>query len=175
MFEKDNFVNKITKSIAILLMSAILDNTLNLKAKITTQRDKIAYEKLKEIAKEENYAEKYFKECQKQIEKDLKTSIENDTKIEKIAENLPEVFSQLVVWDKENILKNCDVIYDFFEYIEKDWMMNLICLKDGTSYFISDDKRLKNSMEKVFDKKFDNNIMVLGEVWLRKEIIKKAL
>ena len=61
---------KITKDIAYLMMSAILDNTLNFKAKVTNARDIIAYKKLEKIAKSaENYASKYFLDCQKIIEK----------------------------------------------------------------------------------------------------------
>ena len=83
-----------SKDIAILLMSAILDNTLNFQAKVTNERDKIAYKKLQKIASvNDNYAEKYFLECQQNIERDLKVSIENDTKIEKICDLLPIIMN----------------------------------------------------------------------------------
>lgn len=38
IYERENLVDKISKNLAILLISAILDNTLNLKAKITTRK-----------------------------------------------------------------------------------------------------------------------------------------
>ena len=52
-------------------MSAILDNTLNLKAKITTKRDISAYKKLEKIISDETYPEKYFQECQLEINPNL--------------------------------------------------------------------------------------------------------
>ena len=52
------------------------------------------------------YPKKYFKECQLKITKDLKIAIENDTKIENIDYMLPPIFSQLVIWEKEDILEN---------------------------------------------------------------------
>lgn len=39
-YEKENLLERMSKDIAILLMSAILDNTLNFQAKVTNERDK---------------------------------------------------------------------------------------------------------------------------------------
>ena len=38
-YEKENLLSSMSKDIAILLMSAILDNTLNFKAKVTNKRE----------------------------------------------------------------------------------------------------------------------------------------
>lgn len=174
-YEKENLLDKMSKEIAYLLMAAILDNTLNFKAKITTVRDKIAYEKLEKIVgNEEDYRKQYFLECQKEIEENLIKAIENDTKIEKVNEILPYVFGQLVVWDKENILGNRRIIYDTLEKFDKEWMMNLICLKEGKSYILSNHKKVKSKMEDLMKNKFEEDIMILPEVWLRKEITKKS-
>lgn len=51
-------------------------------------------------------------------------------------------------------------------------MLNLICLNDGNSYLISKNSKVQNNMKKLFHKQFENNIMQLDNVWLRKEIIK---
>lgn len=175
LYEKENLVQYLTKDLAILLMSAILDNTLNLKAKITTPRDIIAYKKLETIIDEKTYSEKYFKECQLEIDKNLKVSIQNDTKVEKINSVLPPIFSQLTIWDKENIIKNKQILYETLDAIGAKWMLNLICLKDGKSYLIARDLDVQNNMEKLFDKNFKDDIMELDDVWLRKEIIKLGL
>ncbi len=175
LYEKEMLIQKISKDLAILLISAILDNTLNLKAKITTQRDIIAYKKLEAIINDKTYPERYFKECQLQIDKDLKLAIENDTKIESISSILPPIFSQLTVWEKENILENRQIIYDILNNIGKKWLMNLICLEDGKSYLLAKDIEVQENIEKLFNKKFENEIMELDNVWLRKEIIKLGL
>lgn len=176
LYEKENLLNKMPKDIAELLMSAILDNTLNFKAKVTNKRDIIAYEKLEKIVNcKGNYAEKYFLECQKEIEKDFVKAIENDTKIEKINDILPTVFGQLVVWDKKYILDNEKVLYNTLSNIGEDWMFNLICLKDEKSYIISNDLEIQKKLEKLLNATFKGDIMELQEVWLRKEIIARAL
>ena len=104
----------------------------------------------------------------------MKAAIQNDTKLEEINEIIPHVFSQLTVWDKTNILKNRTVIYDAMQKFGKEWIMNLICLKEGKSYILSNNKEIKKKMENLMGNIFDNDIMTLPEMWLRKEIIKKS-
>lgn len=174
-YEKANLLNKMTQDVAYLLMSAILDNTLNFKAKITTTRDKSAYEKLKNIVgNDSNYAEKYFLECQKGIENNLMNAIQNDTKLEQVNSIIPYVFSQLTVWDKSNILENTSRICEVLQKFGDEWMMNLICLKEGKSYILSNHEKVKEKMENLMGNKFYDGVMTLPEVWLRKEIIKKS-
>ena len=175
-YEKETLLNSMSKEIAILLMSAILDNTLNFKAKITTERDKIAYEKLSQIAGiADNYAEKYFLECQKNIENNLELAIKNDTKPQKIRDILPYAFGQLTLWNKKFIFENIDVVYTTLSKIHDEWMMNIISLEEGKSYIIAKNEIVKKRLEKLFNKTFTKDIMELDNVWLRKEIIKKAL
>lgn len=175
LYEKENLIEQIKKDLATLLISAILDNTLNLKAKITTKRDIIAYKKLEKIINNKTYAEKYFKECQLEINNNLQKAIENDTKIENINSILPPIFAQLTIWDKNDILKNRQTIDGTLNNMGTKWMLNVICLKDGKSYIIAKDLEIQNNIEKLFNKQFKNEIMELGNVWLRKEIIKFSL
>lgn len=173
-YEKENLMSEINKELAILLMAAILDNTLNLKAKVTSQRDIIVYQKLEKIIDEENYPEKYFKECQLQVEQNLKLAIENDTKMEQVHDMLPPIFGQLTIWDKESIIRDKEIIYNTLDNMGNKWMINLICLKEGKSYIIAKDLEVKRNLENLFSKQFNTDIMEFNEVWLRKEIIKMA-
>lgn len=174
-YEKDNLLPSMSKEIAILLMSAILDNTLNFKAKVTNERDVVAYRKLAKIVGNiDNYEEKYFLECQKNIETNLVNSLENDTKIEKVCEILPQAFSQLTLWNKKFIFENIDIIYKTLNRISEEWMLNLISLEDGKSYIIANNECVKKKLERLFNNTFTNDILQLDNVLLRKEIIKKA-
>lgn len=173
-YENENLLDKMNSDVAYLLMAAILDNTLNFKAKITTERDKIAYEKLEKIVGNNEYSERYFLECQHDIEENLAEAISNDTKLDNINEIIPYVFGQLTVWDKKNIINNKKIIYDVLNSFGNEWMMNLICLKDGKSYIVCENPNVKIRLEKLMENKFIEDIMTLPEVWLRKEIIKKS-
>lgn len=176
LFEKENLLENLDKDLCLLLMSAILDNTLNFKAKVTTYRDIEAYKKLENLANLNfNYAEFYFNECETEINNNLKKAILNDTKLDNTGEKIPPVFAQLTVWNSSNILNNINLIYESFGTFKKTWLMNLISLKDGKSYLISNDKNIKFNLETTFNCKFINDIAVLSDVWLRKEIIKKLL
>lgn len=175
LYEKENLQDKITKDIAYLMMSAILDNTLNFKAKITNHRDIIAYQKLKKISKgSENYASEYFLDCQEIIETDLRKALENDTKIGIVSEKLPNIFSQLTSWNKNNILENKKVIFDTLNNFGNEWILNLICLEEGKSYIIASNDLLLQSIKELLDGNINEYYLECENVWLRKEIIKQA-
>ena len=136
----------------------------------------MAYKKLSGIAGDlQNYDETYFMECQRKIEKNLKSSIETDTKTEKICDILPLAFSQLTVWNREYIISNKETVYETLNNISDEWMMNLIDLKEGKSYILAQNIKVQRNLERLFGRKFENDIMELENVWLRKEIIKKAI
>lgn len=175
LFEKENLQDKITKDIAYLMMSAILDNTLNFKAKVTNNRDIIAYKKLEKIAESsENYASEYFSDCQKIIEENLKKSLENDTKIGIVNEKLPNVFSQLTVWNKNNILNNKKLIFDTLNKFGNEWILNLICLEEEKSYIIASNDLVLQDIQKLLNGNINDYYLQCEDVWLRKEIIKQA-
>ena len=176
LYEKENLQNKLPQDIIKLLMSAILDNTLNFKAKVTSDRDRIAYSKLEELMEiKENYVKEYFMSCQRTIEKDFEKALKNDTKIGIISNKLPDIFSQLVVWDKKNILDNKEKIYDILNTFGQNWLLNLICLKDGKSYIITSNDLMKDDIKKLIDIEVENDYYLeCKDIWLRKEIIKKA-
>lgn len=175
MYEKEGYLEKMPQEIAYMLMAAILDNTLNFKAKITTSRDIESYNKLNTIVKNDKLAEEYFKECQEKILLNPVDSIKNDTKIGVVSNILPPVMGQLVLWDKDYFIKNMDLLIETMESFKEDWIMNLISLKDGKSYIIATDNIIKKKIEKLFGLQYNGDIMELDDVWLRKEIIKKAI
>lgn len=176
LYEKENLLDNLDKDICLLLMSAILDNTLNFKVKVTTFRDVEAYTKLEKLANLNfNYAESYFNECEQEIKNNLKKAILNDTKLDNSGEKVPHVFAQLTVWNSSNILNNINLLYESLDTFKKPWLMNLISLKDGKSYLITNNDIIKFNLEITFNCTFNNDIAVLSDVWLRKEIIKKLL
>lgn len=175
LYEKEGLQNEITKDIAYLMMSAILDNTLNFKAKVTTERDIIVYKKLEKIAEaEQNYASKYFLDCQKNIENDLKMALENDTKVGIESKILPKVISQLNVWNKDEILERKETIDNTLNRYGEKWILNLICLEDGKSYIIASDDLLLQTIQNLLNGKIREFYLECENVWLRKEIIKQA-
>lgn len=162
--------------VAKLLMAAILDNTLNFGAKITTERGRTAHMELMKVAGEdEGFTERYFLECQNEIEKDLTTAIRNDTKVVKAEFEALEVMGQLLCWDGKKFLGREGEIRDVLDGMGRSWAMNLISLKDGRSYILVSDDEVVGEIRRLFGGVREGNVVILDRAWLRKELIKKAL
>lgn len=174
-YEKNNLLNDINKDIAKLLMAAILDNTLNFTANITKQRDIDAYKKLEELTGLTDFKEEYFCEVQSAIEQSLVKSIAGDIKIEETCKYLPKTLGQLTIYDITSILRNQEVIISTMNKYDKNWLINIICLKENKSYIICSDKNIKHNITKLFNTSSDNNIIILNPAILRKEIIRTGL
>lgn len=174
-YEQLNLLDQMNKDIARLLMSAILDNTLNFTANITKDRDMVAYHKLEEITHEYNYAEKYFEEVQKSIEENLEESVKNDIKIQYINEYLPDVFGQLTIWNAEELLHKRDFINQIMNGYGNEWMLNIISLSNNSSYIIYSNDEIKSKLEQLLDCYDKNGTLIKSPAMLRKEIMRKAL
>ncbi len=174
-YEKNNLLNKMDKDVAKLLMAAILDNTLNFTANITKERDKYAYSKLESITGDVNFRTTYFGECQRIVEDDLKTSIVNDLKIEKINSYLPEILGQLTVWNITTILNKKSDIEKIMSEHGSEWLINIISLEYNKSYILCSNENVRTNLAKLFECSFYENILIITPAKLRKEIIKIAL
>ena len=174
-YEHDGLLDRMDKDIAKLLMAAILDNTLNFTAKITTNRDRIAYKKLESLINEHDYATTYFSECQRYIEDNLHESIKNDIKIQKTNEYLPEVFGQLTIWDAEELLHKRDFINQIMSSYGNKWMLNIISLSNNSSYIIYSNDEIRSKLEQLLNCYDKNGTLIKSPAMLRKEIMKQAL
>lgn len=174
-WKKLGLTDKMKRSTALLLIAAILDNTLNLTSSNTTSEDIEAFDELCEkenIGKE--WCDSYFSEVQKSVEADLKNAIFNDIKTVRDNDVLPERVAQLCVWDAQSIFASLPEIRNWFVESSDSWMINLIDIKHRCSYFICDDIYRQNIIEKVFNVKFESGIAKSSVSYLRKEIIKKS-
>lgn len=155
-----------------LLIAGILDNTLNLKASITADRDRNAYSELLRLGNVSgNFYKEYFSACEFEIMKDFEKAIIDDLKIEKV-EMLPEVIGQMIVLNLDNFdHKKMNEV--FAKYPE--WMMNVILLEDGKSYIYFGGDSVGRELERLLGKKCESDdLLILDKFLLRKEIMKKA-
>ena len=174
-YVKDNKITKMKVSVAKLLIAAILDNTLNFTANITKERDKVAYKNLMKIVKDDNFTLKYFRERQDYIVKNLRLAILNDIKLEKINKYLPEVFGQLLIWDITIFLDRENEIRNIMNEYQKDWIINIISLKESKSYIFCSNKIVSQNIKELLTGTVKENLVVTKNTYLRKEIIKCAL
>lgn len=158
---------------AQLLMTGILDNTLNFQANVTTKRDRIAYEMLAPIALAgDDWTTRYFSECQSGIESDLCTAIRNDAKTMMPTRYLPSVLGQLVLWDGRKVLKNRrEEISAAMGCIGEDWLLNLVSICEGKSYFLFDSEATRKKVSEMLSGVSVNGVMAYDRLLLRKELM----
>ena len=175
-WKKYGCFDQISRSSTLLLIAAILDNTLYLTSNNTTDEDIAVFNELclKERI-DETWCASYFAEVQKNVEADLCNALFNDMK--RIRNNLvlPERVAQLCVWDSECLFKHLDEMKDLLRKSTDSWMINVIDIQRRCSYFVCDDEKYQKKIEKVFDVSFENGIAKTKKSYLRKEIIKKTL
>lgn len=175
-WKKVGITDKMSRSTALLLVAAILDNTLNLTSSNTTTED---IEVFNELCCKENldkaWCASYFSEVQENIEADLKNALLGDVK--SITDNavLPSKIAQLCVWDAESIIARLSEIRTIFADSSDSWMINIIDIKQRCSYFVCDDSHYQKEIERVFDVNFQFGVAKTSVSYLRKEIIKKTI
>lgn len=168
--------SKMKRSTALLLIAAILDNTLFLTSKNTTDADRTAFV---ELCKKENidrdWCASYFSEVQSGVEADLKYAVFHD--IKQINKNsvLPHRFAQLSVWDAHRIIQRLPEIRKWFSTGDESWMLNVIDIQRQCSYFVCDDTYYQHKLEELFDIHFVMGTAKTPVPYLRKEIIKLSV
>ncbi len=176
-WQADNRLQEMKPEIAHLLAAGILDNTLNFNAGVTTQRDRKAYEALKQIGVlPDDFNAQYFTECQALIEDNFEQAISNDIKTMEEAPKLPHIFGQLTVWDARTFaIDKKDVVFRILDNRDSDWVLNLISICEGRSYFLSDSESGKAKISSLLGIDFNNGIAEADRLWLRKELLNLAL
>ena len=161
--------------LAKLLIAGILDNTINLKSKLTTKRDLEAYSELKRISGlDDDFGRDYFLACEKEKIKNLKRAILADMKVEWACPLLPEAIGQIILFNHSKLTREMlDTVFTDYN----KWIINVISLEDGRSYLYCSDAETKVGLSELFGDDADysqENLIILNDFILRKEILKRA-
>ncbi len=178
LWQQAGLQNKMSQATAKLLACGILDNTLNLKAKITTERDKTAYAFLaKHAGLPADWPAQYFKECQTYIAHDLHHAVISDTKTAKYPLHPNKITAgQLALWDAKMFINdNQSSIAQILGKENSSWYMNFIDIKTGRSLFLCQDKDTQTWLAVLLGLTFKDNLATADRLWLRKEIMKQAI
>lgn len=175
-WKQANLQDKMSRSTTLLLIAAILDNTLNLTSSNTTPEDIAVFQALcrKEDVTQE-WCAAYFSQVQTLVEADLKNALFNDIKTVRNNAVLPAKIAQLCVWDADRILHKLSDIRTFFAGGSDTWMINIIDIQRRCSYFVCDDAYHQQKLEDVFEIQFQSGVAQTQPSYLRKEIIKKTM
>lgn len=172
-----DLLNSLSETSARLLISGILDNTLNFKAGVTTHRDIDAYESLLKIANlPSDWTAQYFSECQESIFSDIQLALKNDSKMMQFnnikADSI--AFGQLVIWDAEKATNDYrSKIEQVMASMSDNWFINVVSINEGNSYFICSNDIVGEWATKILDVHFNNGLAKANRLWLRKEVFKQ--
>lgn len=163
---------KMSESIAKLLLAAILDNTLNFSAETTTERDRVAAEKLAKMidARLTDFASWYFSAVSETILHSPEEAVFADNKL------LGDLGAyQLTLWDAREILDGLDALRGKFDQISPEWFLNVISISEGRSYIFVSSETLAEKLGRMLEMgEAKNKMLIPKRMYLRKEILKKT-
>lgn len=156
-----------------LLITAIIDNTLNFKSNNTNNRDIEAFKQLTKFAKlPKDWPQRYFKECQEQILSDLESALVNDSKVMNLDDYRGEIcMGQLVLWEGRSLLGSVKQLDKILSSISKYWWLNVVSVSEGVSYFVARDIAVQTWLSDHLGLAFDGTLATANRMWLRKEIV----
>jgi inorganic pyrophosphatase/exopolyphosphatase len=172
-YKENNLCSFISKTNANLLYTAIFANTLNFKARVTTERDHQAAHELSDHTDlPNNWIANYYQEVTlgfksnllEQLLKDTKTVDFNDSQF---------FFGQIETWNAKDLLKR---IKNHFpdSLSNQNWLINIVSIEEGHSYLYSNVPVLKELITKITNSQIiTESFIVTNELWLRKEILKE--
>lgn len=174
-YKKRKLDKKIKKNVARLLYTAIISNTLNTQAGMTSDRDLNALEELTLHAQvDSQYVARYFETVSQKILKDPFQSVLSDTK-RSMFRDQEIAIGQIEVWDGSNIPPSLkEKLGEFIPGFEGlRWLVTIASISEGKNYLISIDKDLQAVFTKIFDVRWINNVAETKKLFLRKEIMRE--
>lgn len=173
----ENLLENLPVNILKLMATAIISNTLNLKAQITNQRDRTSLSILTEIAKiDPHWSQKYYEELNAGPLTDPKATLENDTKLQTIG-GKTIAMTQMELWLSRPFLEaNLNLIKNNLELMVADlWFYTSPSIAEGKNYLFTTSKATQQLLTETIAAVFDP-LTGIGETdkpWLRKEIIRE--
>lgn len=169
---------EISEESAILLYGAIISNTMNFQANVTTERDKQMAEWLqKQVEIEPDFGRKMF-EHKSEFNEPIKEVFLGD--FSTVTYNQQDIgIAQLEIVDVNQFVeKNKVEIQKALEEIKEEQNLDYIFLtcadlEDGFNHFITIDTETTNLLSEALNVEFSDNEAIRQDVLLRKEIIPK--
>jgi len=162
---------KINQIPANLLYTAIVSNTLNFKASVTTPRDLKAIKEIKpSTSLPANWIEKYYQEVEKGIYQDPIKAILGDTK-----GTTDVVIGQIELWDSRNFINKYlkEIKTAMESYGNPNWFFSSPSISEGKNYLFAKSKNTKKKLREIIGASFKGNLGTTRKLWLRKEILKE--
>jgi inorganic pyrophosphatase/exopolyphosphatase len=165
-----------SREAATMLFLAIASNTINFKAKVTTERDLKMAEYLKEIAQVDQSLIHQMFAYKSQLSGSIKSILEDKIYHDKITGSKVSIFQLEITGVDDFIKNNFTEISDAIEEIKSeqgfDWvLLTCIDLDKGENTFLVVDDMAEELIEDILKIRFDKNVAHLDHIIMRKELI----
>ena len=172
---KNKVFDKLSYNSKLLLFSAIISHTFNLKYKeIICKKDIEAYSLLyKDLNIDNTFISKYFFDVSKEVYKNPFESLKNDYKIIPLKDKNISI-CQMELWNQNNFIKdNIEHIISIINTWKSDYRFYMwIDIENWNTFFISDNEKSKNFLKSILWINFNWNIWIYEKIIIRKELIK---
>lgn len=170
---KAGMLPSISQLSANLLITAIISNSLNFKASVTKEEDKVAYKSLMEYGTvSTEWPEVYFSTVSSNIYSNPIRALQKDTKTF-VIEGKTVNIGQLEVWESSKLFK--DGYKNIIDHIKKDKYKGFVTIADisnGFNSIICIDPEFKDLLKRKLGFTFDGDMYITDLLYLRKELIK---
>ncbi|MBA8666964.1 hypothetical protein H1Q59_03540 [Holosporaceae bacterium 'Namur'] len=166
---------------ANLIYTAIISNTLNFRASITSERDIRAAKEIKQyITVPDIWIQQYYKETEQEILSEPKIAIANDTK-SLVINNDDYLIAQLELWNAASFINRHDILeivldgLDINELVHSNlnWFLTIASIEENKNYIITSSEFIKTKLKTHLGAVFTGYIGETKQLFLRKEILKK--
>ena len=171
-YKKRDHGQNIGPASATLLAAAIASNSLNFKAFVTRERDRVAFDELTTKAGlPENFIATYFRSCEETILSDIASALKNDTKIRDFPNlRVPLVIGQCELWESRDFIrKNKEVIAQALSMVPH-WILTAPSISEGINHLYTTNEEMKKWLTQAVGVAWDGDFGTTDRLYMRKEI-----
>lgn len=178
-YKKRGYAEKISQLSAKLLYAAIISNTLNFKATITSPRDAQAFKEISPIADlPKDWIDKYFVDQEQFIYSNPREAIINDVKIIEFPNLGTKItIGQVELWNSRKFVMDYKPlireVLDNFDH--RQWFFNAPCISKGKNYIYTENDDIKKLLTDNFSVVFEDGVGETNKLIERKEFVKGIL
>lgn len=175
-FKQRGLQDHISPVNANLLYMAIVANTLDLKASVTTEKDRAALVELAQYTDlPSDWKAGYYHEIEAAMMEDLPSAIRNDTKHVEIGGQSYKI-AQIELWDASKLLAREDLLSQVRQSLGTDgdrWLLSVISISEGKNHLITTNEALATQLKELYPlQSSSQGHLVTDRLILRKEILR---
>ncbi len=173
-FVQRGATERISVSSATLLAAAIISNSLNFHASMTSVRDREAFIAItKQAQLPQSFTADYFRACEQDALKNVTSTIVNDTKIQSFPNlGIDLVIGQCELWDSSMFVREqLATIENVLKPLGQHWIFTSPSISEGKNYLYTKNADLKKWFTEAIGVVWNDDIGTTDRLYLRKEIL----